>query len=53
MINTCSHCRQIRVDAGWLDVIEAVQSLHSLCLDLPPPISHGLCPDYFSPSVTD
>lgn len=51
MINMCSHCRRIRVDTDWLDVIEAAQSLHLLCLDPPPPISHGLCPDCFRPPV--
>lgn len=50
LINMCSHCRRIRVDADWVEIIEAVQSLHLLCLDPPPPISHGMCPDCFSPS---
>jgi hypothetical protein len=49
LINMCSHCRRIRVNEHWVDVLEAAQALHLLCLDPPPPISHGLCSNCFDP----
>jgi hypothetical protein len=43
-LRMCSFCKQVKVEAGWCEVEDAVVALRLFERDLLPVISHGVCP---------
>lgn len=49
LILACSWCKKIKADeTTWFEPEVAVEKLHLLENDLPPNISHGICPECYS-----